>query len=359
MKIIQLNKAYWPHIGGIETIVRQMAIGLGIDVLACNEGCRRQERTDGPARVFLARSWGKIWSLPVSGDFFWWFKKLVKSYDAVFLHEPFPLGSLAVWLFARQKPLFIYYHSDIVRQKLGALILSPLVKANLRRAKMVFVSSQRMIDNSKWLLAVKDKCQVLPFGLEKSEYALSAELQKQADDLRNVHGRFALAVGRLVYYKGFSYLISAWQNVAAKLIIVGSGFLEKQLKKQARELGLAEKIVFVPWVADLRPYYLASDFLVLPSCAPSEAFGLVQLSALAYGRPVINTELNTGVSEVSLDGVSGLTVAPRDADALHRAINLLLTDDHLRERLGVGAKERFLVNYRLEQFLEKLKASLN
>jgi len=88
--------------------------------------------------------------------------------------------------------------------------------------------------------------------------------------------------------------------------------------------------------------------------ARSEAFGLVQLEALAAGKPIINTRLHTAVEEVSLNGVSGLTVEIKNADALATAINKLLNDKTLRQQYGENAKQRYQESFRMEIFLEKI-----
>ena len=79
---------------------------------------------------------------------------------------------------------------------------------------------------------------------------------------------------------------------------------------------------------------------VLPSVENSEAFGIVQMEAMAYGKPVVNTWLPTGVPHVSLDGITGITVKPNDVQALSKAIQTLVDDNSLRTLYGNNAYER-------------------
>src|SRR5262249_47656678 len=122
----------------------------------------------------------------------------------------------------------------------------------------------------------------------------------------------------------------------------GDGPLEAELREAVVRRGLQERIVFAGRVSDddLPAYYQACDAFVLPSIARTEAFGVVQIEAMAAGRPVISTNLPTGVPWVNRDGVSGMVVMPGDADALGAALAQLGRDADLRCRLAEGARRR-------------------
>lgn len=92
---------------------------------------------------------------------------------------------------------------------------------------------------------------------------------------------------------------------------------------------------------ELRGAYLASTALWFPSIVRSEAFGLVQIEAMASGCPVINTSIpGSGVSWVSLDGISGCTVPIQNPVAFAEAARSLVNNPALREELSVGATQR-------------------
>ncbi|MFL5537386.1 MAG: glycosyltransferase, partial [Longimicrobiaceae bacterium] len=169
------------------------------------------------------------------------------------------------------------------------------------------------------------------------EIADRAEVER----LRARYGpRIVLAAGRLVYYKGFEYLVRAMRRVDAHLLIAGDGPLLGDLRRAAAEAGVEAKVTLLGRVPDLRPLYHAADVFALPSVARSEAFGIVQMEAMACGVPVVNTALDTGVPFVSPHGVTGLTVPPADAEALADALSRILDDAALRERLGRAGRER-------------------
>src|SRR5262249_42175233 len=159
---------------------------------------------------------------------------------------------------------------------------------------------------------------------------------------------------------GFEYLIRAMREIDATLLLIGTGPLRGALESLAREMRVASKVRLLGRVENVVPYYRVSKLLVLPSIARAEGFGLVQVEAMAAGIPVVNTDLDSGVPEVSVHGVTGITVPARDTDALAQAVNLLLNNEETRTKYGraakVRAKEKFSARQMAEGTLELYKA---
>jgi glycosyltransferase involved in cell wall biosynthesis len=114
------------------------------------------------------------------------------------------------------------------------------------------------------------------------------------------------------------------------------------LRAQASSSPSSGRVVFTGEIdeSELLALYHACDMFVLPSVTRAEAFGMVQLEAMACGKPVISTDLPSGVPWVNQHGESGLVVSPSDARALRGAIETLARDAALRHRLGTGARLR-------------------
>jgi rhamnosyl/mannosyltransferase len=203
------------------------------------------------------------------------------------------------------------------------------------------------------------KCRVVPFFVDLVDYPLCNGGSVRVHGVGYDRGKpMVLFVGRLVYYKGTEYLIRAMQHADATLTIIGDGPMRGRLESLSRELGLQRKISFLGHVPaeTLHEYYRACRCLVLPSVEPTEAFGLVQLEAMAYGKPVVNTCLPTGVPFVSVHGETGFTVPPRDPGALAEAINRLCADEDLCVRLGRQARQRVEMMFSKDVVLNQIKS---
>jgi glycosyltransferase involved in cell wall biosynthesis len=122
------------------------------------------------------------------------------------------------------------------------------------------------------------------------------------------------------------------------LVLVGDGPLRDELKRQAKELGLEDRILFAGEVTDVRPFLAAADLFALSSVAV-ETFSNAALEASAAGLPVVLTDIG-GARELVDEGASGLVVPPRNPAALATALEDLLRDQARCARMGELGRAR-------------------
>ena len=366
-RLLITGKAYDPHIGGIETVMQQTAEYMRryakTRVLCCRDGIglTKRERIHG-VPVTYSGSFGTAASCPLSLSYFGEFRRKVMCADTVELHLPFPSADLALLLSGYRGRVVVAWHSDVVRQKLLLKFYKPLMKWLLKRADAILVATQAHIDSSPYLREYREKCVIVPYGIDPAAYENRPHQTPLQEKLHDKSAKKILFTGRLVYYKGADILLDAFAKVQdnAELFLAGTGVLEPELREKAAALGIAERVHFLGrrMTPELRDMFADCDLFVLPSVANSEAFGIVQLEAMVCGKPVINTALPTGVPLVSIHGETGLTVPPSDPDALAEAMQKLITNDALREQYGKAARERVLSTFSLETVMEKTRAVL-
>ena len=365
LRVLQVNKLYWPHIGGIESLVKQYSEGLSkfddvdVKVLVCKDGKGKGsvDEVNG-VNVTRANSFGTYFSCPVSFDFLKKFRRMAKEADVVEIHVPFPLADVALMLSGFKGKVVVAWHSDVIKQKKLLFFYKPFMKYLLKRADKIVVATEGHINGSSYLPEYRDKCVVIPYGLSCSDYKTVPDkdvLTSRATDKSAVRVFFS---GRLVYYKGVDVLLMAFREVqGAELFISGEGALQDELKAFVKDNDMADRVHFLGFLSDedLKSAFADCDIFVLPSVQKSEAFGIVQLEAMACGEPVINTALDSGVPYVSLDGITGMTVPPADVSALAKALNDLIRDPELRATYGKAARERAAGEFDEDVIIRKLR----
>ncbi len=345
MRVVHAAKFYPPVSGGMETVVRDLCDGTAdewdVRVIAAHNARETIVERCGRVEVVRAGAWGAAHSVPLCPSYP---RHLWRSRaDCVVLHEPNPLAGSSLFLRTPSPRLVIWHHSDLVRPAWAPYTYGLVQRALYRRADCVIVSSPHLAAESALVRHARSVA-VIPFGIPLERYRrLDPRQQALAAELRaSTSGPRVLFVGRFVYYKGVEMLIDAMTGNPGTLILIGEGPLESALRARVAARGLEGRTRFAGRVADedLPAFYQAADLFVLPSVARTEAFGVVQVEAMAAGLPVISTNLPTGVPWVNQDGVSGLVVPPGDAGALAGALDRLSHDEHLRKRLSRQASAR-------------------
>jgi glycosyltransferase involved in cell wall biosynthesis len=351
LRVLQVGKFYPPHMGGIEThleaLCGELAKSFDLRVIVANDGPEWAETLLAGVRVSRVPTSLTLASTPVCPAMIGQIRR--SEADILHLHLPNPMAVLAYLASGHRGRLVITYHSDTVRQKILGTLFEPFLHQVLRRSSAIIATSPNYLRTSSALARHVERCHVIPYGIKLEHFEHRDEAAVHALSER-YGGRLVISVGRLVYYKGFEYLIRAMSGVQGKLLIVGDGPLREKLSLLAKTLGLKDKVVFVGEIQNesVVPYYHASDVFALASVARSEAFGIVQIEAMAAGLPVVNTNLDSGVPFVSQHGQTGLTVPPEDPEALATAINTLLDDRTLRRSLGAAARLRARQEFGIE-----------
>ena len=364
MNILHVYKDYFPILGGIENHVRLLAEGQAgaghqVTVLATNpQGFRTTLSQEHDVRVIRAGRLTTVASTPLSFALPW--HLLHARPDLVHLHFPYPVGEISQWLLRRGRATVLTYHSDVVRQAKIFRLYRPLLRRVLQAVDAIVVGSPPM-QKSAHLVSHQEKLHLIPYGIRLARF----QNPPSPDEIARIRSRYLgripegprlIFVGRLRYYKGLEDLIAALADIPAHLIVVGSGPMLDEWQAAARIAGVTDRITWLGDVpdADLPTLYHAGDLFVLPASHPSEAFGLVQVEAMAAGLPVVCTELGTGTSYVNQDGVTGSVVPPRDPLALAAEINALLSNPERRKEMGAAAAERVAAEFDLQTMLARL-----
>ena len=371
MRIIHIYKDYFPVFGGIENHVKllaeaQAARGHAVTVLVTqiqNQNSKI-ENLNG-VRVVKTTRQLNVQSAPISAQFATAVREETRGADIAHLHAPYPIGEMCNLWFGRAPKTIITWHSDIIRQKMLLRVYAPVLRRVIAQADRIICTSEPYQRTSPWLAHVQDKCVVVPFGIDLSRFqSLNPDQHATAQAFREhmlrraAGGLILLCVGQLRHYKSFDTLIRALPNLPnVAMAIVGTGPLEEPWKAVAYDLGVSERVVFLGRIStdDLPAIYHGADVFVLPSNSRAEAFGIVNIEAMACGLPLVTTNVGSGTSWVNQDGVTGFVVPPLNLDALVQAIDKL-RDPALRERMGQASRARAQAEFTQEQMIERIES---
>lgn len=351
MRILQVGKYYPPYKGGMETALRHIcealvAKGHAVRAVVAGGGLRtiREPLGGQDGALIRAATWGAWNSQPLTVSLAAVLRREIADFapDVVHLHLPNPAACAAwAWIGPRRRPpAAVWYHADITRQRFGGRVLQPLLGHCLASAAGICVSTATLARTSPVLRPWQAKVQVIPFGIDPRPFAA----------IPPAAGGPFLFIGRLVRYKGLLTVIDAVGRVpAAQLAIVGTGPLAAAAARRIAARGWADRITMLGEVrdADLPALLARSRALVLPSLDRSETFGLCLLEAMAAGRPVITSALDSGIQEVNEPGVTGWTAPPGDVEAWTRVLAEVLADP--AEAAARGRAGRRLADQRYDR----------
>jgi rhamnosyl/mannosyltransferase len=349
LKVLHAYRTYFPDSqGGLEEVIRQICLGTGCNgvtsrVFTLSDEPFPQRLPRVEADVIRVHKTFEIASCGFALTGIRRFIKEVAWADIVHYHYPWPFSDMLYLMAGRNKPAVLTYHSDIVRQKLLLSVYRPLMTRYLGAMDRIIATSPNYLATSEILSEFEDKVEVIPIGLEEPTFPALGMDNEQVADARARYGRdFFLFVGVLRYYKGLHILLEAIQGAPYRVVIVGAGPVEAELKQQAARLGL-DNITFAGFLPDQEKMALFQlcRAVVFPSYLRSEAFGVTLLEGAMNSRALISAEVGSGTSHVNIHNETGLVVPPSDPAALRDAMDRLHADPELAANMGAMARRRY------------------
>ena len=355
IKLLQLAKHFFPDTGGIETVTQSIsemlpAHGIQADVL-CTATRADYPPFDPPYRVIRCRPTFRFGrNKSVSLDYMRQVRALRDDYDVALLHMPNPVAALAARAYWKG-PIIQLWHADIPQRPIR-MLSAPLDHALLRRTAAVIGPTPVHLETSHRASALLPRGVVIGYPFDRSRLPAPTGTSAVAERVRAFAGarKMALSIGRLVPYKGFDMLIEAARSFDDKLVsvIVGGGPLLEELGAMIETAGVQDRVLLTGPIDDaaLADLLDVAHMGCMPSVTAAEMYGVAQVEAMAFGKPVVSTRLErSGVSYVNKHDVTGLVVTPGDPRALAAALLRLVDEPALYRRLADGAAASFAADH--------------
>ena len=244
-KITHVTRFAYPHIGGIEAVINQINDSLSNEefdkeVLCCSN--TEKSSIENGVKYNRARYWFEVFNNTISLSFLWKLSR-VKT-DILHYHMPFIFAVICHFIARpKYKKLYITYHAELCGYDKVMKYFWWLYKYFYKIADRIHVLSPNVIYSDKILTPFKDKCCVLPFGID-TQVEKKEEQNKIKEKFKDK--KILLCSGRLVRFKGFQYAIEAMKDVEnAVLLIMGDGKYREVLEEQVELNHLQNKVILL------------------------------------------------------------------------------------------------------------------
>ena len=361
MKVLQVGKFY-PIRGGVEKVEYDLMLGLSNQGVRCDMLCASTE--DHPEATIHLNEFATMFVMPtqinaaatkLAPKMIMKLRKIAKDYDIIHIHHPDPMACLALFLTNFKGKVVLHWHSDILKQKTLLRLYKPLQDWLIKRADIIVGTTPVYVQQSKFLRSVQNKVDYIPIGVDVDQELSPIKESVKAEYLNK---KIIFSLGRLVEYKGYEYLIKSakYLDDSYQILIGGKGPLKDELQQLIDSNNLSERVKLLGFMTDeeVTGYYQACDLFCLSSILKTEAFAIVQIEAMAYGKPIVSTKIpESGVSWVNKDGVSGLTVDICDEHALADAFKQIFGKEDVYKNLSNGSKNRYLEHFTRQKMVDK------
>ena len=289
------------------------------------------------------------------------------------------LGRIAAWLGG--VPIIMHtFHGHVLTGYFGRLKSWVFIQIEkilaLITTRLVTLSEELKRELIDMDIGKEKKFEIIPLGFELKPFL---DADKYNNDFKNELGLsrdsvIVGIVGRLVPIKGHKLFLEAakiirTQNLPTgqagtepayrtgrhrtqiKFVIVGDGELRKELEEYAKELGIADSVIFTGFRQDLPEIYADLDVVVLSSINEGTPVSIIE--AMASGKPVVATDVG-GVPSLVKDSSTGFLVKPQDAESLSDGVLKLLKSPELRQNMGKKGRDNIFPLYDISQLVKRI-----
>ena len=369
-RILQLSNYYYPEVGGIEKIAQSISNAVKDDcdiriVCFTHKKDDREDKVDGlkiwrfGTKLFIA-------SQQLSFSIIGRLKTILAKFrpDTIIIHMPNPF--LCFLLLKDVKPeqeIVVYWHSDIVKQKVGNTIFKPLIIKFLKRSSKIICTSPNYIDGSYYLSQFKEKCVVVPNCIEEDTLAVDDDVKEKVQELRDKYPDkiICVGIGRQVPYKGFECIVQAMQLLCDRFELFLLGRKGESTEEIVRLSQGMKNVHLVGEVSDeeRKTYLAACDIFCFPSITKNEAFGIALAEGMFFNKPALTFTIpGSGVNYVSINGETGIEVPNRDVKAYADAMKELADNPDKRKEYGENAGKRVRELFLYSEFKDSIRKVL-
>lgn len=365
LKIAHLTCVYPPYQGGIGSVAQkysQIAVNNGYNVSIYTPNYQKISHIEEEKDKVRIHRISALFKLGNAGYIN--IKKYFKNTDILHIHYPF-YGSIIPAIFnIKKQKIVLSWHMNPNASGIKGFIFkiyeSIFTSWIFQKTDKILVSTKDYFQDHFLFKKFKNKIEELPFSVNIDKFKASEkdlELFKEYELENKKVLMFVGGLDRAHYFKGIDILLKAFQKLSSEylLIIIGEGELKKDYKHQAEKLNIADRVIFTGGIKnkDLVKHYNLSDCLILPSINQGEAFGIVQIEAMACAKPVIVSDL-PGVRTVVQNNETGFVFENKNIDDLVNKINRLFAEPERYQKFCHNARQRVLENFSDQIISQKL-----
>ena len=341
-KILCLSRAPLDYFGGIPAFCLNLYKNFGYKVTSYSYSIKKIKKTINRKYEYINEyvfpSELTFGTFAISLRYFLKIIKNNKKFKYIHLQYPDPFSAAAVLiskLFNPKLKIYVTWHAEIYKTY---YLISPFLFIQdliifFVANKVIYFTPSHIKDSFLAKISfIKNKIVIIPNSIDINYVKNFFKSKGNSNLLKEKNKVNLLSIGRLVEYKGYQYAIKSLVNLKEDFLynIIGEGPLKKELQNLIKILNLENRVKLLGEISETEKFLKLNDadIFLFPSITTSEAYGLVQLEAMCFELPIINTNLNNGVNFLAPPDVA-ITCQVRNINDLTNGIKSLVENESL------------------------------